>query len=283
MLKILEPSDTAGGTRYGSTLYKTGLTCGKKAAYYAEQYEISSGKGNGGNEDGALAIGTYFHKFMELYHGGRVDETMAIRTSDISDSNAATEAFRLFGYYASQINPDYYGKVVSTEDKIDETHPRWSAVCQAVGGVPFTLKPDMVVDCDDSAIARLGSRGIALPGPGRYMVDFKTRGRRDSLAQLKYEMDLQVLAYPVAYNAVAEGSGEPLVRGMILCEIYKTKQPDIAFFYVQTATGDALGGLANSLRNSRRLIDAKLPLRGDACFSYNRCCELLEKGLCYGY
>lgn len=280
-MKVLQPDPNSGGTLYGSTLYKTGLSCGKKASYMYEQFVAKAGNEQT-QTDSALAVGTYFHKFMELYHTEQLTPD-AIQVSDISDSDSATEAFRLFQYYASKITPTFYGKVVSVEDKIDESHPRWKEVCAAVGGIPFTLKPDMVVDVDDAAHSRLAGSGLHLPSPGRYMVDFKTRSRRDSMAQLKYEMDLQVLAYPIGYNAAVEGTGELDVKGMILCEIYKTKQPDHLFFFVPTATADTLNGLQASMRNSRRLIDAKLAMRGEACFAYSRACELITKGLCHGY
>jgi hypothetical protein len=140
MLPILQPGPTDGGTKYGSSLYETALTCPKKSNYYKDKWEpgvLDFG-------DGAAAIGSYFHKLTEHYHRGTLP-TSPILISDLDCNDAAIEAVRLFNFYKKHIPTNAFGKILGVEDAVLHDSPNFHLGRTAFDGLPFTGKFDLVV------------------------------------------------------------------------------------------------------------------------------------------
>jgi hypothetical protein len=114
---------------------------------------------------GALARGTIYHAFLELYYGKFAKKEFdcgAVKFSDVPDESDRIEAERLFRYYRLHHPPDEWGKIIELEtvhqielEMFDDQEP-----------LEYTMKADLVVQPGRQEVRLIQKqRGIELqPG-----------------------------------------------------------------------------------------------------------------------
>jgi len=130
-----------------------------------------------------MAVGSIFHKIAELYHTG--DDTS--RVPNIVDgelvlSSWATEARRLFDFYASYTPVNGWGRVVSAEELMETTVPGTD--------IPLTGRTDLLTEVEPgSELATIYN------GPGEYILDYKTHKQKPQDVAVRDQMSLQYVNY----------------------------------------------------------------------------------------
>jgi hypothetical protein len=275
--------DNDGGTSHGSTYYQGALLCPRRTnldgARRIAEREIDTLRPL---PSGALLIGIIFHKLAELYYSGKADSRL-IEVSDIESDFAdeAAEAYRLFEFHTKMVSSkDFWGDILSCEGRFDPAE-----AASTYFKVPTSFKPDLVIQTTAESFSRVGAlTQLPIRANERYLVDWKTRGRKDALRQEKYLADIQGGFYAALWNL--EFPEQP-VCGTIFHEIYRHKKLDPEkshqSFYVPTPEGEDLNRLAATLRNADTLLKSNLALPGSAsCYSWNRECPHRASGQCKG-
>jgi hypothetical protein len=214
-------SFNSGGSGTGISYYKMAGTCPRRAEYSKKLAESSNPEATY-----KLDVGTVFHKFCEIYHGGEDVSRIIIEASDISRNEALQEGRRLFTEYSRRYSRDVFGRVINTEFGLPCNHStdcnmlskKESEICNCkrkeqeekllnTFGVAFTAKIDMVVSIEDietqSRVSNLVGERIE---QGIYLVDHKTtssgkQGTKSfgTLCQ-KFLYEPQFKAYMLAYS-----------------------------------------------------------------------------------
>lgn len=260
---------TSGGSGTGLSYYSN--PCGRHAAL---------SKIYGRDESTPdQSVGTIGHKLLELYYTGKLTNVVLPYEDAPGLSDSVQEALRCFRSYV-HIFPRDEWTVVGAEIQLEGP-----AVEVAVGVSPFTGRLDLVVDISEEQSAHLRDKRNGQIRAGRWVVDHKFRGKKDSLAQVKYEMAHQANAYPTAYAAKFP---EVPIQGTIFNEIIRhtdlTKKDDdgslrsFKSFVIEAPGPTAKKALAQHLNNKKNLLILEQP-NLDACVGH-QICRFWREGLC---
>lgn len=196
-----------GGSGRGGSFWTMAATCGRKANNYER-----NGRAQTGEAPAWAVIGTAYHKLQEYL---MKNEPLHLDFMEsINDRNLQT-ALLMHRAWREYWGVSYWGTTVSTEEIYPKTDEGTRKVMEFFSGQIYNIKPDAVVDMSMEDVARVRDR-VHLPGPGRYIIDFKTAA--DAAETTKYITGLQALAYPFIYNL--DNSEQP-VKGIIFDIVQK--------------------------------------------------------------
>jgi len=277
---VVFPSDTGGPSPHGLSYWNQFQSGCPHARQLDIQYaEILKAQQVTSEDDDAQAvdIGAAFHKILEHYYGGTLDN-VAFNT----DLPSVVEALRLFAGYRERFPPTEFGRVVGCEvDFLFSESDSYSPF----GIKPFSGRIDMVVEPDEIACARLGDfnkRNLALPGPGVYLLDTKTMGAKRKNLDWEYNNSMQFHAYMMAWNTL---HSDTPCRGFIVNGVVRHKQlKDASFFskFIPPPTPEQQQAVRAHLQFAQILRNA----HGDdfknrtQCFSWGRICPHFTSGAC---
>ncbi len=197
LIDKLHESLTGGGSEAGMSYWSTAAACGKRAL-------LDKRKALSGDRLKHYDVGSVYHKLHELWRLGDHVELEIDKLPAELTTPEMVEAIRLFNGWRVFWPKDYWGRTLAVEQEVAVT----------LLNEKVTARPDLVVDITEEDLPRIKSR-VELPGPGRYIIDFKTAaGENDPLV---YSESLQAVWY---CNAWKEATGEQC-EGIIFDIIYK--------------------------------------------------------------
>ncbi len=209
-----------GGSPRGIGFYSKAANCGRKAVLDEQAKEANTNQPDESEDEGAFAVGTHYHRLMELHIRGQTSNEVW----DFSDrlvGEAMLEGLRLYRGYLDHwgsLGQRYGGTAVGTEVPIPAT-PAGEAKIREIFGDAVTGRIDAVLDVTDPAVA-FANTGLQLER-GRYLVDFKTAASMSPQHQWTFQFSLQAATYLDIYNM--ENPDKPAL-GMIFDVIAKHKQ-----------------------------------------------------------
>ncbi len=233
-------------------------------------------------------LGTYVHALLDMWIKGAVPEGQVLDTSDILPSQWA-DAVKIFDFIREYFPKHVWGEFLGTEVKfpIDEVHA--TEILSYFGHVEITGQADALIEVGAQHLGHYEGLGCTLPGPGVYLLDWKTGGARkgDPAARGSFLESIQSKVYPL----LARLGGIP-VEGMIFpyfvnhaqmrrLDEGKGKGASVQCFYapwnpIRDQQARAAVNFAREQRNNR----TKNPY---ACILYTGVeCPFRTKGLCDG-
>jgi hypothetical protein len=281
---ILHTLDT-GGSGTGFHYYASyGAGC-PRAAVLNEK-----AKANGENgllSNNGLTVGTLGHALMALHFGralsAKQDPTI-IRFSDVVDEEARYEAERCFRAFREQYpNPECYGKVIAIEKQIDSC----SAVTEAVGVEPYTLRPDLVTKMTKKDVTWVLKNCEVENGqylkPGYWMLDHKFDGRKNQAFLDRAMESKQFHSYFLGWNAAMPRM--PL-QGVMRHTIFKYKEPRVLLTVVPPPSERQIKSLHAFYEWCCFVIENR-PTQAIAhennCFPMWGVCRWWKENLCQGF
>ncbi len=281
---VVLPRKKGTGTPYGSTHVSDVTVCAKRtllSVLHREQAELEPPD----DDDRRLVptiVGSAFHALAQAYHDP------AACAGDVINQGAGQsieelEAKRLFEGYAANVAPNEWG----TTDCSERYLPKLSAeyeLARAAGLVDTTSQPDLITYCTEADIERLVAKwnakshsSLYLPGPGYYMVDYKTAKARAGNHFDKQRHGHQYPLYMYLWNICFPD--KPLM-GTIVAHVFKLKVPDIQATYVPAP--DEI-----TVQRVRQLLELAELRRQDpgranfsACYGDFGACKWLRLRLC---
>jgi hypothetical protein len=230
-----------------------------------------------GPETARLDIGTIFHDLADLYHSGNRAEVL--QYEDAPPEEAFAEAQRLFSWYTANFPVDAWGDVLGTEVQLPRNESE-KALLLDYFGVEFTLRPDLVTRVGPQHIEKIRKRtGLDLR-PGVYIVDHKTKGRKDPDMHLSYPNSPQFQTYPLAWDLLnPELPCEGIIANVLVThKKLELGQSNCAIFSPRLAE-NRRQGLIDWLQNADVLAKTGMANRS-ACFIRSTCPHL-HSGRCH--
>lgn len=233
-------------------------------------------------------LGTYFHGLMDAWFKGSFPADQVIDVSDVQPLQWA-DAVKMFKFVREHFPKDVWGKLVATELRlpIDDAHK--AAILEYFGHDEISGQLDALFEVEEEHLAHYAAIGCELPGPGLYIVDWKTGGARkgDPAARGSFLESIQSKVYPLLCRL-----GGLQVQGMIFPFFVnhaamrrhdegKAKGSSVQCFFtpwneVRDMQARAAVNFAREQRNNR----TKNPY---ACIQYTGVeCPFRTKGLCDG-
>jgi hypothetical protein len=275
----------------GLSYWRSWLKCHK-------QYVLD--KQNQESTNSAAGVGVYFHKILEYYYQGKL-ENVAL---DADPSNYTwNEALRLFSSYRLLFPPNEFTRVVACEHIINagvtEKHSlpsSWdteqvtkSRRCKEKFGVPeLGGIVDMVVDIEEPHLSVLKRTRVFSESmePGRYLLDTKTKTKRHSDMELRFFRDIQFATYMM----LAEDDPEiGPVKGMIASAIIRHVKLEDKKSFVSTVvpppTDDMRDFVKSTLTRCFEMREdsfrrgREVPANSEFCEMYDGCPHLAN-GTC---
>ncbi len=261
LLVIPDANAKGGGSGRGVSYWTSFLGC-------HEEYKLNQ-EGEGSSE--AARVGTLFHKLCELYYNGTM-EGAALQYAPGPQDADWLEAQRLFGAYRSIYPRDEFAGVVANELPLLATDLSKYGVDQLTG------RADMVVDVAEENCARINQTRKLDLTPGRYLVDFKTKGQKKESLELEYQGSLQFHSYMM----MLEDMGMP-VKGCFASVIIRHKklEREKSFWsiYVPAPSEQDRIRVKNTLAKCMKMRDTfgiESNKNPDVCFTYKACPHLLS-------
>lgn len=237
------------------------------------------------DEASATAIGSAFHKILEHYYRGTLDEV-----AFDSDNAAVAEALRIFGSYRLRFPVQEFGDVVGTEYSFGFDTPAEGspAPYSPVGVTPFTGRIDMVVNVtNDAHIEWLQSpngRNLPVSKKGIYLLDHKTMGQRRQTIEMEFMNSFQFHAYMMCWD-VLYGETQGYCNGMIAnCVVRHKTMNERSFFSVFVPPPTP--AQQQAVRSHFQMAKSLQETYGDDyknrsyCFSWGKVCPHFRSGAC---
>lgn len=232
-----------------------------------------------------LARGAILHKLFEYYHR---DPEGPMPTFDLDPeyAEALEESARWWKGYTKIMKRGHLGPALFSEQVLPRTKEEREVVEAAVGDVTFKFVCDSIVSLSKEQIDAL--HGIDetadLPGPGIYIVDFKTEGRQRAAED--HTLSVQPVAYYVAVDALRRADmlpelplWEPIL-GTLFVRLIGNKEPRVVLTFAPPPSEHDVRALQKFFQDRRRQIDESVP-NFDACKgSYGGPCWFLRTGKC---
>ena len=227
----------------------------------------------------ALVIGVAYHALQEHASGDVSEHVWDARESAFTPE--FTEALRLFRAYQAR-----YGSVAArwgftdyrTEVPIPST-PAGSAAALELYGEEVTGRLDGVGYISVENLPRvMRETGLGLPGPGWYLLDFKTAGRESANDVWTYEQGLQACNYIILWNL--ENPDKPC-HGMLFDQIVRTKVVKFKAFFAPAFAADP-ARIANLVKIGRSNLENDV-CNPTGCKSFFSPCYWYKCGKCPGY
>lgn len=269
-LPIIDPSLHRGGSGTGISYYMSAARCPRKA-------RLDKSLGPDGESSKSSKTGTMFHSLMELFYSGQVGtECAAIQVADINYAEELQEAQRLAAaYFAKFPERDFWGDVVAVEKQLPAQEDQKQLVLDYFG-VDLTARLDMVTEVSLHNRQRILERtGLDLE-PGVYIIDHKTRSRRDNSITQTYSLSAQFKAYQLLWTKLHPET--PCV-GMIANVVIGTKEVQFQQAVITPPTDVELEGLRNWLKGAHALAETDFP-NWAACHEAYGVCQYYTRGLC---
>ena len=261
--------ENTGGSGRGIGFYSEAALCGRRANLNAE---LSDESGE------AASTGITFHKLAEMYHRGDSIPGVVLPYANFS-ADAVQEGLRLFGAYRQRYARDFLGEVIDTEILLPEGGLEASPTLQeqvlaAVGVWPFTARIDMAVRRTTQ-----GKIGDYVLEPGVYLVDHKTKKRKDPDAETTYRFSPQMLAYQLLWNALRP---KEKCSGFIINVVVAHKKLDgdsFQQFFIPPPTEDEVAGFKHWLQDAALKAQLNQANLARCSLGYGLCPHLLT-GAC---
>lgn len=226
----------------GTSHYSLSATCGMKGRLYEQfpwedvELDGTDVTATGRRKVDGKRCGTFYHALQELWRTGKIDDKVIVSAEHLDyDFETAVRCF--VGYRNHYLgNRNNLGRVISAEVKYPHTPEQEELIKAAIGGLPFTIRYDLLTEITMDDCNRLAvHHGVALPGPGRYLVDYKLVYALSAVTMMQYTYDFQQLAYPVIYNLC---NPDTPVRGMITDVMARVQKPEPRHFALYLAHAD---------------------------------------------
>lgn len=273
---------TASGR--GASYYDVAQNCGEKR--YLSDLHTKMAK-EGEQFLSQKQMGTYVHGLMHMRHLGSVPDGTVIDVGAIQDAEMG-DALKIFNFMQEYFPESYFGTCAASEYAI----PAGPAHEAFYGHNEISGQLDRLQLLNESDVLRFREDfNLVLPGPGLYILDWKTAGARASErdAAFKYTNTVQSKVYPLQWNLLG---GEPCL-GMIFFVLVnhanmrrhdETKQKLAsvqAFFAPHSTTRDLEARAAVNFARFMRDNRMKNPY---ACTPYGgEECVFRTNNLCCGY
>lgn len=231
-------SSGRGGSYYGVAA-QCGMRSRLQELYPYEEPESDGTEitATGRRRVNAKRAGIYFHSLQEMWRLGTIPANLIV-AADHADYDFEL-ALNSFIKYRQQWHDNRHnlGRVQSAEVKLPSTPAHEKVVLDFTGGIPFTMRYDLLTEITYEDMARLAvERQLALPGPGLYLIDYKLVGQITSQQMWQYSYDFQQLSYPVIYNLC---NPHRPVRGMLTETMARVMKPELRHYALYLAHADA--------------------------------------------
>lgn len=214
------------GTEWGFGYWASWTECPKKARFDSQREKSAGLSGSFGRD-----VGTVVHAYLEMFYRAAMEDRTdklptLIEFTDPSElpedykQKVYKEADRVFNGYREAHTPDEFTEILAVEELIELRNWLHFPV--------FTLRPDMVIRCDEDNACALGLV------PGVYTVDFKNWGRHGAMDALYCEYDMRFQVYTAAYKETFPTD----YRGNLTFANYKTKELDFQRFVLNVEDVD---------------------------------------------
>lgn len=285
-------SQKSGSSGTGTSHYGVSASCGMKSRLYErypfikqeeqeDEYEANY-DARGKLKVSGTRAGSFYHKLQELWRLGTIPSNLAI---DASHADYDFQiALRSFNNYRNRFNSDVnnLGRVRGAEGLVPSTDAEREAIKAALGGLPFTIRYDLLTEIGPEDIGRIAvERGCALPGPGLYIIDYKLLASIGKSTSSAYTHGFQQLAYPVIWNIC--NPTRP-VRGMLTDVITRvqTLEAKHTGLYLAHADENALAIVRDSVQRAQKQHELG-EANAFACDGKYGPCGHLSSGLCPRY
>lgn len=264
------PMPRHGSSGTGNSYYTSAIFCPRKCTLDAE---VAAAGGRVEQSSGSSAVGTIFHQLAELYYGGTESNPVAVPTGDLNWGDAIEEAKRLWASFTRRHpGQDFWGAIIGLELGYPlEGNTEQAQIMQAVIGVPYTIRPDMIIRPTEASARRiLEATGLVVEPDVLYMLDWKTKGKADADAPLLYQQSDQFASYMMCWNALFP---KDPVAGMIVVEPITTKEVKFRHFLISPPDADLQNVVRQKMANGATLVQTNATLGvAHNCRSYNRWC-----------
>lgn len=274
--KIILLAANGGGSGKGGSYWTDAATCGMRAILGQEQSDlVKLGKLPPPDTKNHFVVGSVYHALHEFWRAN--PEILLDYTESFTNPNVA-EGMRLFAGWREHWPMDFWGRTVAVEQVLPG--PRSEAAVRALfHGEVFNGKPDLVVEVTAADLPRIAER-VQLPGPGYYILDWKTADTFSGGDQ--YRDGIQAVTYPHLWNMEHP---EMPVRGIIFDIIEKhsrrkTKQAIVPsdFHAVYVPIQGDLSDVKGLVLMGTFAVENRLKNRA-ACSSYkDGLCRFFKKG-----
>jgi hypothetical protein len=283
-----------GHSGHGMTYWSVGAMCGRKARL-SEQFkdkleDVRRDEEDENDGSDGFAIGIFYHALMEL----DLQQKIPYDLEGTTDNENYNEAVRLFNGYRAAWGSSlrkWGARLLHTELILPFTEAVRKKAREVFGtDYGLTGRIDAVFDIPDVQIA-YNNTGLLLPGPGLYLMDWKTGQSKSDRDPWEFTFGTQSIAYAALYNM--EHPKAPAL-GLIYDKVVRHK--DLRKFPEYHPSGKLKGNksfwefLAQPLPNdveiiqalikrSQRAIDAN-ETNPAACFDRLKPCYFFSSGLC---
>ena len=275
--KLLLPHSTGGSSGKGISYYKMASKCPRKAQLITERKR----EGIMGNGSRASRIGTYFHGLANLYYSGVLDDSI-IEVSDINYEQDYLEAQRLWaGYLKARPGEQYFGEVLASEINFD------GDLMEEKFDVPLSAQMDLVVDMTQEVCDKLEETDNLTLEPGVYIIDHKTKQRKDPNALSSYTRNMQFTGYQLIYQAIKGEDVKGMLANVIIShkemrakDLGPRKPRSFQLHHIPYPSEHNEAVFRTWLKNAHELAKTALPLGvGYGCGDYGTC-SFYEDGSC---
>lgn len=277
--QILQTIQRSTSSGLGPSYWSEAANCGEKR-FLADLHQQAPSLASDEKR-----LGTYFHGLMDARFKGHIDADVDV--GPIQDK-VWIEAVKMFSFVQEHFPEDYFGETVASEFRLE---PPKEALEAAFGHSEVTGQADRIIKLSEADVLRFYTDfGVGLPGPGVYILDWKTSRARadDRKAFGSFQESIQSKVYPLLWNIYG---GEPC-KGMIFFLFVNhadmrrydegPKRPASVqmFFAEHTAKRDAQAVAAVNFARHMRDNRIKNPY---ACIDYmGNECVFLSNGFCPG-
>lgn len=270
-----DPASEPGSYSYYS---KAGV-CGMLAHLDREASDDSSNEpqfdAKGKRKVNAALVGKITHILLELYHGKGFGEVAITQGDGIEPETA--EALRIYNSYRKRIPQWAFGRVIGTEYRLPRNDEEKALIETAVGVAPYKLIIDLVSEFDQAAVNFWYDEfQLELPGPGIYITDHKTMGRRKPDMRLYFGHDQQLMSYQLAWAAL---NPSDRVMGSIHNCLIRNKEIEFEPLFTPPPLLHQVTMVIQSLRLGKRNADSKTK-NAWACRGEYGFCDHFKTGAC---
>lgn len=283
-----------GSSGRGISYWSDAALCGRRVRLKEEHPKIELPIDDDDTPD-ALVVGATYHLLHELSIRGQLaDETWDATDGALTASTVqALNLHRAWMRDWTSLEAKWGARALAVELAIPETDVGKQAALTLTGDV-VTGRLDALIDVHDPDTA-YANTGLLLPGPGRYILDFKTAKNHSSQHAWVYSHGLQGINYLWLYNMEHP---ETPARGLIFDVIFKhakpTKEARYASTgrllqnssyaaYLQDAHAEPEKVIRGLVQLGQRNLEGEGVANAEACFKGHHPCEFFRRGLCRRY
>jgi len=165
--------------------------------------------------------GSYYHLLHQWWQSGKLPDAQVLELD--KDDKCWAEACTLFSWYTETYPKDIWGTCIATELQLPPVSEQERVAAHF--NVPSEKCPtgrlDMLTEMSTDQCERAMSLfGILLPGPGKYIVDYKHGARHNFDDEKKYTL----MEQPLMYLTLDRIINKDPVKGMIFNKVSMTTE-----------------------------------------------------------